>query len=109
VADPLLVGLGDAHELAQDARRERRRDLGDEVTLTLPARLVHQLPAAASQPLGQPVDHARGEAPVDEGPRPRVLGRVHVHHHAALEGELLVAVLQEHRAPAVHGEEFRVA
>ena len=80
VEDVLVVLAGDAHHVADDPKRHRGGDLGDEVDLTLRRDVLHDLAGDVVDVLLDAGDHARREPLVHEEAQLRVPGRVHVDH-----------------------------
>ena len=95
----VAVLLGDAEELGDDLEGELGREVGDEVGLG-PVSMTESMMASAERwMLSSRSRTMRGrEALVDEAPVAGVQGRVHVEHHQALLGLLVVGHLEGHGA-----------
>ena len=81
-----VVGLGEAHQLADHVHRQRRGDVGDDVALAPLDDGVEQRRDPLAQVRLVVLHPAQREPDADHPPPPGVLGRVHVDHrrHRAL-------------------------
>src|SRR5262245_33311903 len=80
--DELRLALGDAHHVADDLERERRRDLGHEVAATLLDHAVDRLLRPTLHVGFGPGERAGREAARHDAAQPPVLRVVHVDHRA---------------------------
>ena len=95
VEHPVAVLVGNAEELGDDDEGELGRDLGDEVGRALLDDRVDDVVGRGVDPVVELVDHARGEALVDQTAVPGVERRVHVEHEQLLLGEVVLGQVPE--------------
>ena len=103
------VGLGHAEELGDDLEGKFRRDVRHEVGAPRLNDPVDDGVRRAVDARLEIAHHARGEPLVDQPPVARVERRVHVQHHQALLGDLLLAELEGHHALGARTETLVVA
>ena len=76
----VVVGLRDAHHVADDLQRQARRDLGDEVALALVDDVVDDLVGRDLHLVLEGLDHLRGERGRHDAAQPSVPRVVQVDH-----------------------------
>ncbi|MFC7101748.1 hypothetical protein ACFQQB_15525 [Nonomuraea rubra] len=103
----VAIGRRGSEQFADHVERQGCGDFGDEVDLA--GQLVEEVVADIADVLFECSDRARGEAAVDQRAPPRVLGRVLVEHHEALERDLVLGEVVEEGELAVGGEEVGVS
>ena len=91
VEDPLVVGFGNAHQVADDLQGERTGQIGDDLALAVGMILQHRGHKAAG-PVAHRIleegQHTRGERAADDVAQPGVARIVHRDHRAEVLGQL---------------------
>ncbi len=96
------------HQLADHARRQRRRDVVHELDVALRRGLGHDLATDLADLIFHVRDDARLEARRDRAAVVDVAGRIHRQQHVAHHLELLRREVLEHHAALARGEQVRL-